>query len=1033
MLKKYLLTTAALAALSLSAVVQFDWNFNNPLPRKDHKVLLTRVKKRPSIYTKLLQEGVLANGDNALVFDGKSHQGVAMPDINFKEATVEIKFQINEAVKQRMTLFTYQKSKWHWAQLEIYLDNRNTIGARFSVKNEKKQREVKIIVPNSPLAAGVMHTLTLTTKSGEKMSLYLDGKLLKEEKDALSFSDLSPYVKFKHYPIGRLGYSVDSKIYRHFKGMIGGLKITDTVDKPVLTHIASGKGDAVFSRTDPNLVINKLKSAPVIDGNINDNAWKNCEKIGKFIVLGSMSKTVNALFLAADDKFVKNASDGILGYHNGKLYGAFIAPFPPGTKVITEHKKSGPFVWKDDCIGFFLRHGLTNRFYQIEFNSLGAWCAFKNSNSGTSTPWHPKTLRAAGKTIDNAFYIEFSLDLAEIGLKIPSEGSIWYGNITRRGDSCGGLSTWAPVGEDFQFAMERYGKFIIGSRRVMLKKELAKLAAMQRKYIPQDKKIITEINALDKIIDKRGENIANWHDINNQLQSLSNAIVQSVNKGKTWFIWQKPYCSQVSPDEKLSIDCKELQKISLKSAKGARPITSLLITNLSNRNFMGNIQLVAYSKKEEAWLKNIRFREIAFVELNGGKFIPDPVFDLPLGSVFRVPANNTGILQLDINTKNLKPGRYRAKIRFVPSYSKFEYKQVALELIVSPVDLDKVKMRTWTYGIDPFIVKLLKDYEFNTVCIKYPHFGPPGQIINKDGSVHFFKIEQLLKDLAANGIPKEDIIITLYPEYKWHRKRNFMSEKWQKETRKNYLDIFNFLKKHGLNESNLVFSPTDEPTGDPDDPKSSAWLAFTGAKFIRSINPKFRIFINPFRVGDGYHQRYLDTFDILCPSYGHLKKDMKKIYRDSGKDIWSYVVFSKSVAPKRYRHRFWENLEAGFEGPATFYSISVPSGDFFNSYDTKPGSKYKTTTDYSTTYINQFQDALVPSRRQEAWYIGWVEFKLAKFCREKIAALKKAGKNVSVWQKEYDHIVNLGYAREGDMEKAGKMLLELAEKLNVVK
>ena len=260
-----------------------------------------------------------------------------------------------------------------------------------------------------------------------------------------------------------------------------------------------------------------------------------------------------------------------------------------------------------------------------------------------------------------------------------------------------------------------------------------------------------------------------------------------------------------------------------------------------------------------------------------------------------------------------------------------------------------------------------------------------------------------------------------------------MSEKWQKETRKNYLDIFNFLKKHGLNESNLVFSPTDEPTGDPDDPKSSAWLAFTGAKFIRSINPKFRIFINPFRVGDGYHQRYLDTFDILCPSYGHLKKDMKKIYRDSGKDIWSYVVFSKSVAPKRYRHRFWENLEAGFEGPATFYSISVPSGDFFNSYDTKPGSKYKTTTDYSTTYINQFQDALVPSRRQEAWYIGWVEFKLAKFCREKIAALKKAGKNVSVWQKEYDQIVNLGYAREGDMEKAGKMLLELAEKLNVVK
>ena len=335
-------------------------------------------------------------------------------------------------------------------------------------------------------------------------------------------------------------------------------------------------------------------------------------------------------------------------------------------------------------------------------------------------------------------------------------------------------------------------------------------------------------------------------------------------------------------------------------------------------------------------------------------------------------------------------------------------------------------MRTWTYSLDAFMLKNMKDYEFNTVCIQYPDFGKPGQIIREDGSIHFFKLEQLLKDFSANGIPKKDILLILYPEYKWAK--NFMSEEWQRTQRKLYIEIFDFLKKHGLDESNLVFSPTDEPKGNPDDPKSSAWRAFTGAKFIRSINPKFRLYINPWKLNDGYHKRYFEVFDILCPSYNHLNAELKKKYRESGREIFTYVVFSKSVAPERYRNRFWNHLESGIEGPATVYSAWHKNGDYFNSYD-KGSGKFATTTDYSSTYISQNRDAIATSRRQEAWYMGWIDFKLAKFCREKIAALKKDGKNVSGWQKEYDYIVNLGASRNGDMEKGGKLMLELAEKL----
>ena len=1029
MFKKTLFAAVAFSAFCASGAVQFNWNFESPLQREDCQVLVSTVKNRHGIYTKILKTGVLPDGGNALEFSGKDVQPVAMPDIDFKETTIEIKFQLFEAPQQRMTLFTYQKTRFHWAAVDIYLDKRNTVAASFSVENKEKKQEVKIEVPNAQLVPGILHTLTVTAKSGGKMSVYLDGKLLKEEHNALSFSDLSPYVKIKYYPVGRLGYSVGSRYYRFFKGRIAGLKISDSIEIPRTTSDKNAKVlDPAVSRTDPNLVVNKLSSAPIIDGDINDPAWKNCEWTGKFIVMGGMSKTVNGLFIGADKKYIQNASDGMLGYHNGILYGAFAAPFPEGAVVKTEYKEPNPEAWRDDCIGFFLRVDETNRFYQIEFNSVGAWSAYECTRSGESKSWFPKTLRAAGKTAGNAFYIEFAIDLAEMGMKTPVDGAVWYGNITRRGASCGGLSTWAPVGEDFQFAFERFGKFIIGSRKAFLMRQLEKLAEQRHKFAPENENAAAEISRLREYIEKNGEEASNWLEISNRLQNVSNAIIQSINKGKSWFVWQKPYCAPVSPDESISIDSREVKEIKLKTAKGVRPVTMLLVSNLSKRNFMVNIQLIPYSKNEQEWLKNIRFREIAFIELNGGRFIPDPIFDLPLGSVFRVPAGNTGVLQIDINTKNLAPGKYRAKIRFVPSYSNFEYKEIALELLVSPVDLDKVKVRTWNYSLEPFMLKHLKDYEFNTICINYGYYGKRGQKIRDDGSLDFFKLEQLLEDFAANGIPKEDILLQLYPEYKWAK--NFMSEDWQKSERKLYVDVFDFLKKKGLDEKNLMFSPTDEPNGNPDDPQSTAWKAFTGAKFIRSINPKFRLFINPWKVGDGYHKRYFEVFDVLCPFYPNMKDEkLKQAYRESGRDIYSYCIFSKSVAPERYRHRFWEHLDARFDGPATAYSMSHKSGDYFNSYDTN-SPKSRINTDWSSTYISQNKDAVLTSRRLEAWYLGWVDFKLAKFCREKIEAAKKAGKNTALWQKEYDYIIGLGHAVNGDMEEASQLLLGLAEKLH---
>ena len=61
---------------------------------------------------------------------------------------------------------------------------------------------------------------------------------------------------------------------------------------------------------------------------------------------------------------------------------------------------------------------------------------------------------------------------------------------------------------------------------------------------------------------------------------------------------------------------------------------------------------------------------------------------------------------------------------------------------------------------------------------------------------------------------------------------------------------------------------------------------------------------------------------------------------------------------------------------------------------------------------------------------GLVEFKLAKFCREKIEKRRKAGKDVSAEEKELSQIIQEGFSSGGNMDTAGRKLLKLAERLN---
>ena len=129
--------------------------------------------------------------------------------------------------------------------------------------------------------------------------------------------------------------------------------------------------------------------------------------------------------------------------------------------------------------------------------------------------------------------------------------------------------------------------------------------------------------------------------------------------------------------------------MNLKTAKGARAIASFFVSNLTGRALMTNIMFQTDPKKKndpdvKKFAEKVRFREVAYIELNGGKMIPDPIFDLPIGSMLRVAPDTTSVVWLDIDTADLKPGKYTGTIRLYPSFSGFEQKEIKVNLQVSP-------------------------------------------------------------------------------------------------------------------------------------------------------------------------------------------------------------------------------------------------------------------------------------------------------------------------------------------------------------
>lgn len=929
------------------------------------------------------------------------------------KATFVIRFSPDSAVSRQMSLFTYAEQSWGRGLFGIYITKDSKIRIVFNHTMQKPAVKYTATSSRQDLKQGAKYTLQVTLDNGTLL-VWLNGKQILERKNTPSLASFT-MAPGKYYPMAVIGSTFERNISeQHFQGSVTSVEYYDSV--PEIPE---------SSKNPSCMMIPKVSQTPVIDGKTDETFYKSMVWSTPFHVLGQESSLVNGLWENADSKFTENAARAVIFCDEKYVYGTFKAFFPEDTPPNNS-----------DAVEFFLQPGSGTIRQVIVYAGGNSECyTYKNETSAPAL-WSGHGIKTAVAREKNCFSVEIAIPLASIGIsQLPAPGTAWKGNFARSGRSCGGLSTWAPVGSNF-FTPSLFGLFFHGSVKDYLQKEIRSIVS-EFSSIQDVKKKAGQM--LEKIRQKNEIGIAELEKWGNDLERLRRLAVKKHNQGKKMLVWRHDPWSDFGPDLRIPIT-PELKKISLFVPKGARAVSSFIVSNLTSEYNMFSVKLAVNKKLMET----VRFREGGFIRA-GKRIYPDAIFDLPLGSVVRQAPESSTLLWLDIDTRALAPGRYVSNIVLIPAYPGFKKRSILLELEVSPVDISKSPLPVWAYPLRyPRHLELLKDYGFNTSCLLPSHFIPePG----KDGKVSYDFVDTVIKTFRKQGLTEKDIYFMPYMELSRKSKIKlpngktalFGSPEWKTEYGSRLKKFRDYLKdKYAIGYSQCIFYTNDEPFGDPSDPKSTASVAFEGAAFLKSVDKNFITFCNPWRIGEGgYDAAYIKRFDIIVPNLPRMREKpaAMELYKKNPQKVWSYSVLQKLVPATVYRRISWQNMECGFHGIATFYDLFDVSGDQFFSDDPSPRNR-KVTSDYATVYSNDQSLWTNPagvqfaiSRRMEAWYLGIIDFKVAEYCRNRINALKKQGINTVHFEKELNGIAKSGAIPDGNMDEAAVKLLRLAEKL----
>jgi hypothetical protein len=205
------------------------------------------------------------------------------------------------------------------------------------------------------------------------------------------------------------------------------------------------------------------------------------------------------------------------------------------------------------------------------------------------------------------------------------------------------------------------------------------------------------------------------------------------------------------------------------------------------------------------------------------------------------------------------------------------------------------------------------------------------------------------------------------------------------------------LQERGFDWEDFFFYPYDEKI-----PERFVLIA----QLLKEVDPRLRIYCNQVNVAPEIMLRIAPTIDIWCPYYrAELTAEQRQAFQTVREQyhptVWTYACDgpAKALSPSTYYRRLpWRAFREGATG-AGFWCYACTS----NSWDDYDGSD----PDYGVVYYAsdappgvlrgegeapaEPEEAIIPSRRWEAWREGTEDYQYLHQLLETIRAARQAG------------------------------------------
>jgi hypothetical protein len=180
--------------------------------------------------------------------------------------------------------------------------------------------------------------------------------------------------------------------------------------------------------------VRKCAAAPVIDGDLSDDCWKDAEVKGVWadIRSGKAADPQPKVFVCYDDQ---------------NLYIAFQNPEPKMDKIVAAVTDRDGTTYTDDSNEVFIDPTAGKKeYYQFIVNTKGV----VYDGKGKDADWNGHA-KVAVKKMDDAWCLEIAVPLSDIGVEGSPKGQTWTANFCRNRLTEGEAQAlgWADTGESF--------------------------------------------------------------------------------------------------------------------------------------------------------------------------------------------------------------------------------------------------------------------------------------------------------------------------------------------------------------------------------------------------------------------------------------------------------------------------------------------------------------------------------------------------------------------------------------------------------